>query len=102
MKGPAYIMTNDLPPLLYNLSFKTKQIWIEDVYNGVLLKSTSTIKINPIPEMFFDLFLNGTGPSNTAAEIVNGTFFVCNMFPNSTSMYDLYWNIVFENFFSRE
>jgi beta-1,3-galactosyltransferase 1 len=50
--GVAFVTTIDVPSMLYDLSFTTKMIWIDDVNNGVVAAQNKDIKFLSEPVFY--------------------------------------------------
>jgi hypothetical protein len=84
--------------VLYNLSFTSKHVWIEDIYNGLLATKIPNITLNDILEFFYDLNSSDYRGVATEHEVVNATFFASQLNCNNLEMY--IYGVLFMNIFS--
>jgi beta-1,3-galactosyltransferase 1 len=91
--GMAFVMTSELPAMLYDLSFTTDMLWIDDANVGVLAARNKHIKFVSSP----NYFPQGPWSLDDANKRFDWFFFDLGLIGNERRNHERLWELVLEN-----
>ena len=98
--GSAYLLTNDLPSLMFNASFYTEFFWVDDYY----MTGRLALSVNATHKNFNSIFILNVPPSVIVKKFTDkltSDYTVFGHLPNELNMIYSLWNFIVEKQLSR-